>query len=136
GEGRDRDVEQPAVLAHHLVRADHDARRGAERTAGRVGERLTGGNDGRLSNHTRPSHLVRLADGIGNAPDAAFELDRVLALVRDLDGVNPKKIAFFGSRLVIGKFGQDADTDTLGHLLVWEIVAHKARPLFVLASIT
>src|SRR5690606_23187252 len=125
-EGGNGDIEQPAVLVDHLIAADHDARWRRKGTARRVGEGLARPDHRLLAYHARAAHFVGLAVGVGNAPDAALELNGVLALVSDLDRVDPEEVALLGRGLLFRILGGDADANAVRHLLVWDVIRHKA----------
>ena len=92
-EGRNGDLEALPVLGDHAIFADHHAARGRQRAARGVAESFAG-PDGRLfADHAGAAHLLLAPLGVGDAPMALEERDRLVAEIGDLDVVTPEVAA-------------------------------------------
>src|SRR5258708_36273 len=69
-ERRDLRVELLAVARDHLVGSFHDAEGSPQRTAGRIGERLSRGEDGLLPDDARSFDLFDVPGAVGDDPVA------------------------------------------------------------------
>jgi hypothetical protein len=124
GKGRDLDVETLAGFAFHLIGADHDARRRAERGAAGVLEALPRIEHRLLADHAGAADLLDLAVGVGDPPVAVDQLDRRLADVLDLDVVGPDVMVVGRRGLIVQIVGLHGDADVLRGVAVHRI--HRA----------
>ena len=85
------DLEPFAALAHHLVAAGHEARRGRQRHAAGVFEALARREHRLLADHAFAADFLLAARGVGDDPVPRPQLHRLLAGIGDDDGVGPEK---------------------------------------------
>src|ERR1700694_5572094 len=78
-ECRHVDFEPLAALAHHLVAAGHEARRGRKRHAAGIFEALARREHGLLADHTFAADFLLAARGVGNDPVPRPQLYRLIA---------------------------------------------------------
>src|SRR5438270_764155 len=88
--GPDLDVEALTLRRDHAVSAGHEARRGRERHAARVFERLARLEHRLLAHDAGPAHLLGASHGVGDAPVARLKLHGLRAAVDDLDRIGPE----------------------------------------------
>src|SRR5688500_8758361 len=92
-EGGNFHVEITAVLAHHLIRAAHDASGGFELAARGVLKGLTWGEYRLFADDTGALVFLHVPRSVGDDPVTAQKLDRVVAFVCDPDGVIEQPLA-------------------------------------------
>ena len=97
GEGRNRRVEVPSVLGHHLIGAAHGPDGRLEMRAAAVFEAFAGLEQRLLSDHAQALDLDDLVVGVGDDPMPADELRGNRAGVGDRDRVREDVLVFDGS---------------------------------------
>src|SRR5260370_8504001 len=88
-EGRHVDLEPLAALAHHLVAAGHEARRGRKRHAAGIFEALARREHRLLAYHPFSPDFLLAALSVRNDPLPRPQLHRLLAGIGNDDGVGP-----------------------------------------------
>src|SRR6266851_3278710 len=114
-EGRHVDLEPLAALAHHLVAAGHEARRGRKRHAAGIFEALARREHGLLADHAFAADFLLAARGVGNDPVPRPQLHRLVAAVGDDDGIGPEILAIFDRRAFRQEVRLHGDFDLAGN---------------------
>src|SRR3984893_15936709 len=112
---RPLDLEPLAALAHHLVAAGHEARRGRKRHAAGIFEALARREHGLLADHAFAADFLLAARAVDNDPVPRPQLYRLIAGVGDDDGVGPEILTVFDRRAFRQEVRLHGDFDLAGN---------------------
>src|SRR5665213_3795301 len=109
------DFEPLAALAHHLVAAGHESRRGRQRHAAGIFEVLAWLEHRLLADHAFAADFLLATRGVGDDPVSRPQLNRLLAGIGDDDGVGPEELTPVGGRALGEEIRFDGDLDSAGN---------------------
>ncbi len=123
-----------AILADHLVTALHGAKAGRQHCTAGVVEGLSWRDQGLLADDAAAAHFFHLVVVIGNDPVARQQLDGLLALVFDADGVGENITVVVGVRLILQILRLHGNVDALGCGQMPELIIQDRTPPVLLPS--